>query len=220
MTRLIPRILANFDRFTPSRLRRTPHNERNLERRIEIALVILVDNTTFNRTRLIQKVLWERLDTTIGLKVSPHISLKLGFFISASKIGVFEDYLDRLVSELQAFEIQLVGFGSFPGGILFLDVKSNPRLDELRRRILSDLLEQFGVLPNRFEGDHFHFHLTLASDLSIPGLALAQQTLEPFDFEHRFHLDTIALLIHLGECWTTYKQVRLSDHSQTSTHLG
>lgn len=211
-------LLSKLGRFIQPVSNHAPHHNLGSDRRIEIAFVILMDDTVFNHARRLEKVLWDQLGLDTGLRASPHLSLKLGFYINTSQIELFGDYLNNLASETMAFEIQVGRVEAFPEGVIFLDVKPNLRLEDLRQKILVNLSERFGIEPNRYEGEQFHFHLTLAHGLSKPDIALAHQALEKFPFEHGFALDTLALLIHLEDGWTTYKRVRLPKRSDASAH--
>jgi hypothetical protein len=80
----------------------------------------------------------------------------------------------------------------------------------LRREILRDLSEKFGVEPSPFEGDQYHFHATLEYGLSKDVLASTRDEFVNIKIEYRFVLDTLGLLVRSGNGWCTYKRARLS----------
>lgn len=177
-------------------------------RTFEIAYVILVSDEVHNYMSRLQIDILKEYGMNPGLKASPHITLKLGFQVSG--IEPFERYFDKLVSEIETFEICIVGIGFFDEGIIFMDVEHSPQLERLRRRILKDLSEQHGVEPYPLEGDRYRFHATLAYGLSNRDFARARRALKDVKIEFRFALDTLALFCHTGDEWITYKRAMLS----------
>jgi len=177
-------------------------------RSFEIAYVILVSDEAHNYMSKLQIDILKKYGMNPGLKATPHITLKLGF--EASGLEPFERYFDKLVSEVEPFEICIKNIGFFDEGIIFMDVEHNPRLEKLRRRILKDLSEQHGVEPYPLEGDRYHFHATLAYGLSNRDFARARQTLKDIKVEFRFTLDALALFCHTGDEWIAYKRATVS----------
>jgi len=177
-------------------------------RTFEIAYVILVSDEVHNYMSKLQIDILKEYGMNPGLKASPHITLKLGFEVS--ELEPFERYFDKLVGEIEPFEICMKDIGFFDEGIIFMDVERNPQLEKLRRRILKDVSEQCGVEPYPLEGDRYHFHATLAYGLSKHDFARARQTLKDMKVEFRFALDTLALFCHTGNEWVVYKRATVS----------
>jgi len=176
-------------------------------RTLEIAYVILLNDEAHNYMSKLEIELLKQYGPHEGLKATPHITLKLGFPVSDPE--PFEQYFDKLVTEIEPFEIHIKNIGFFDDmGIIFMDVVHTPQLERLRRQILSDLSERHGIKPYPLEGDQYHFHATLAY-LSKHDFSRARRQFETMKVEFRFMLDTIGLICHTGEEWVTYKRARL-----------
>lgn len=160
-----------------------------------------------NLMRRLQFDLLKRYGVNYGLKASPHISLKLGFEVG--DIEPYVDFLDCFARNVRPFDIRIDGVDRFEEGIIFLDVKQDRRLEELRQNLLGDLYRMHGVKPYPIEGSRFHFHATLAHDMSKDDFEKAFRDLKTIRVEHRFELDNLSLLCNPEGEWITYKIFRL-----------
>ena len=177
-------------------------------RNLEVAYVILPSDEAHNYMSKLEIEIFKRYGPHEGLKATPHITLKLGFHVS--DIEPFEQYFDKLVAEIEPFEICLKNIGFFDEmGIAFMDVVHTPQLERLRQRILRDLSDRHDVKPYPLEGNQYHFHATLAY-LSKDDFAEARRELENIKIEFKFVLDTIGLICHTGDEWVTYKRAKLT----------
>lgn len=184
-----------------------PRRGGRTEDRIEdfdLAYVILVGEELHNYMRHLQVEMLREYGAWRGIEVSPHITLKQAFAVR--DLEPFERYFDRLVAEIEPFEIAVRGVGVFDDGVIFMDVAHNGLLDSLRRRVVQNLSTEFGVRPNELEDDRYHFHATLAQGLPPSSLARARRALEGMQGEFRFVCDTVGLLTHTGRGWITYKR--------------
>jgi len=163
-----------------------------------------VSEDLHNYMRRLQVGMLLEYGSSFGIEVSPHITLKQAFEVR--EVEPFERYFDRLVAEIEPFEITVRGVGVFDDGVIFMDVAKNGVLDSLRRRIVRDLATEFGVRPNDLEDDRYHFHATLAKGLPPAYLERARRALEGTLVEFRFPCDTLGLLSHTGTAWITYKR--------------
>ena len=168
------------------------------------AYVILVSEEVHNYMRRLQLEILQKYGTNPEIEVSPHITLKQGF--GARDFVPLERYFDKLVEEIEPFEITVRNIGFFVAGVIFMGVAQNEPLDALRRRVIRDLSSEFGVRPNAFEDDRYHFHATLAHGLSRDSFERARRELGGLQVEFRFVCDTLALLYHTGGTWITYKR--------------
>jgi 2'-5' RNA ligase len=175
---------------------------------VSLGYVMLVDEEVHNYVRRVQVQIHREYGAVSGMECTPHLTLKQGF--AARTIEPFERYFDRLVAETDPFEITLRGIGSFDDGVIYLDVVQNGTLDSLRRRVVSDLSNGFGVSPNALEDDQYHFHATLAQGLPRASFERARQALQGEQVEFRFICDTLGLLCDLGTGWMTYKRSRVA----------
>jgi 2'-5' RNA ligase len=177
-------------------------------RRLEIAFVLPLDDDAHNYMRGLQVGILKRIGATEALTAPPHLTLKLGF--KAADPSRFDDYLDELARATPPFEIRLTKFDRFDGGIVFLDVEPNAELDRLRRRVVRELSERFGVEPRPLEGDRFHFHATLAYGLSPRHFASEFERVSRTTPNLRCMMQSMAILCHTGDHWFTYRRARLS----------
>ena len=176
-----------------------------------VAYVILMSDEIHNIITKWQINILDKYGTNSGLTAMPHLTLKLGFEVTC--LDQYEKYFDNLVKDIEPFEICVNGINKFEDGIIFVDVEKNPRLDQLRRRILNDLHQQFGVKPYRLEGDQFRFHVTLAYGLPISNFIKAYEELKIRPIQASFMLSKMSLFCHSGENWVSYKQATITNHS-------
>jgi 2'-5' RNA ligase len=174
----------------------------------EVALVALVSDAAHNYVRALQVSLAQQFGIGLDLTATPHITLKLGF--RATDLAPFAAYLDRLVEEVEPFEIMLRDFDAFAGGVVFMDVAPNAPLEALRRRVVAELAERHGVPPYPLEGDAYRLHVTIASDLSRRDLRRVRGLLDTVRAEFRFNLRSLGLLCHTRGRWITYRRAELS----------
>jgi 2'-5' RNA ligase len=175
---------------------------------IRVAYVIVPSDEVHNYVRKVGVGTLSKYGAVSDIEDCPHITVKQAFAVDA--LEPFERYLDNLAGEVEPFEIVIDGIGCFdPQGIVFLNVRPDPRLETLRQRILRDLSAQFGIQPYPLEDERYRFHATLASGLSDADCADARRALEKGRVEFRFMFDTLGLLYHSGGRWITYKRSRL-----------
>ncbi len=174
---------------------------------VEVAYVIPVSDEIQNFVAKVQMEIVRTCGTGPRFHGTPHITLKLSFRTAA--IEPFEPHLDRLADEVEPFEIRVGHIDFFDPGIMFLDVEPNPGLERLRQRILRELSDGHGVTPYDIEGERFHFHVTVAYDLSPAEFARARRVFAGATDRMGFVPGSLALLCHTGEQWFTYKRVSL-----------
>jgi 2'-5' RNA ligase len=199
-------------RFLPARVRRAVRVLRGKPRTWTVAFVVLPSDEVHNRVAALQARLLEKHGATIAI---PHLSLKLGFDVT--DLEPYARYFDALSKDVEPIEIRLAGISRFDEeryeeGIIFVDVEHNPRLEALRRRILRDLRQLFGVSPYPVEeDDRFHFHITLAYDLPERRFREAYEELKSVPIREGFVLRRLCLLCHTGEAWVSYRQADVGD---------
>jgi 2'-5' RNA ligase len=176
--------------------------------------VALVSDAAHNYVRRLQVSILRQCGKNPGLTATPHITLKLGF--SVPEIEPFEKYFDELLEDVEPMEVCLRDFAFFDEGIVFMDVERNPRLEELRRRIVRELSERHGIRPYALEGDVYRLHATVAHGLSRHDFARLRRELGPVKAELRFVLQTLGLLCHTGSQWITYRRGTLSRGAPTA----
>lgn len=206
-------LLGSAGRKLLNALRRKGGQTEERPQRFDLAYAILVSEELHNHMRRLQVGMLREYGASSGIEVSPHITLKQAFEVP--EIEPFERHFDRLVAEMDPFEITVRGVGAFDDGVIFMDVAKNRSLDALRQRVIRDLSTEFGVKPNDLEDDRYHFHATLAKGLPPASLERARRALEGKPIEFRFLCHTLALLCHTGTGWIIYKRsavVRVKPH--------
>jgi len=176
--------------------------------RSEIAFVAFLSDEAHNYARALQLSLAREFGLDLELSATPHVTLKLSF--QTPDLEPFVSYFDRLLTEVEPFQIRLRGFDAFPEGVVFMDVESNARLDALRRRVVADLAERHGVPPFPVEGNAFRLHVTLASGVPRRKLDRIREHLAATPADFRFELRALGLLCYTGGGWITYRRGMLS----------
>jgi 2'-5' RNA ligase len=97
----------------------------------------------------------------------PHISLKQPFDIS--DLGLLERYMAELAQSISPFRVGLTHLelvetvvDGLDTGILWLNVQETAFLRQLHNRVNQELTLRFGNVPAAFDGQGYHFHMTVA----------------------------------------------------------
>lgn len=175
---------------------------------MDVAYVIPVNEEVQNFVSKVQMDVVRTCGAGPRFHGTPHITLKLSFRTAA--IESFEPHLDGLAAQIEPFEIRVGDIDFFDPGVMFLDVERNSELEHLRQRILRELLDGYGVTPYDIEGDRFHFHVTVAYDLSPPTFARARRVFAGATDHVGFVPESLALLCHTGEQWFTYRRASVA----------
>ncbi|MEY4908600.1 MAG: 2-5 ligase superfamily [Pseudomonadota bacterium] len=186
------------------------HNYRTLE----VAIVLLLDETAHHRARQRQLAVLQRHGVNPGLAAVPHITLKLGF--KCRDPQAIADYLDELAARFEPLPVTLKDFGHFDEGITFWNVVPDAALDRLRRTVVADLDQRFGAKPRPLEGDTFRCHVTLAHSLPATAFRAERDALAGAHAEHRFTAQQVALLVRCDQHWIDYKSVTLGQRATRS----
>jgi 2'-5' RNA ligase len=174
-----------------------------------LAYTILLADDAHNFARSIQAELYERYDASERtLLLEPHVTIKQPFEVADEQ--PFTRYFERLAAELEPFDLVLRGFGFFEGDetVVFVDVEQDPRLKQLQRRVLADLAEH-GVEPAMFENDEpvpYHFHATLATDLSTEDLDDARRRYAETP-EFRFPVERLGVFRKTAGAWLLHRRL-------------
>lgn len=134
---------------------------------MKAAFALLADTDVHN---LVRKLSWDfHQKSHTGTRhccLPPHISLKQPFRI-ASLPGL-ENYMDEFAQSIEPFEVQLTDlhlWSTFASrveyGILYIDVQETTELRQLHNRLNAELEQRFGSVPADFDGDAYHFHMTV-----------------------------------------------------------
>lgn len=117
---------------------------------------------------LVRKIAWEfnQKYRTGTLSLPPHISLKQPFAVV--DLAKLEQYMGQFAHSIAPFEVKLTALdivpASFQGteyGILWIDVQETEELRKLHNRLNHELSQHFGPVPAEYDGDAYHFHMTV-----------------------------------------------------------
>ena len=131
------------------------------------AFALLADRDIQNLVRRISWELHQKYRTgTRHASLPPHVSLKQPFPIAS--LPAVEQYMDELALSIQPFEMHLTELQVVPishagteFGLLWIDVQETGYLRGLHNRLNEELNQRFGSAPADFDGDEYHFHLTV-----------------------------------------------------------
>lgn len=173
-----------------------------------LGYVIPVGEEIHNSLTRLQLALLKDHGSDLRLETSPHITLKQAF--QTKDVGPFERYFDRLVDEVDPFDIRVRDVGFFEEGIIYADVEHSTELDALRARLLRDLSNEFGVQPYPIEDERYHFHATLAYDVPSRSLERARRALKGVRIDLQFSCEALDLICHTRRDWITYRHSTLA----------
>ena len=134
---------------------------------MKAAFALLANHEVHN---LVRKLSWEihqKYRTgTRHASLPPHVSLKQPFGIR--DLSALENYMDELASSIQSFEVKLIelqvipiSFNGTAYGLLWIDVEETKELRSLHIRLNEELNQRFEHTPADFDGDTYHFHMTI-----------------------------------------------------------
>jgi len=123
----------------------------------------------------------------------PHITVKSPFIYRQTGAKVIEQ-LEEILRGWEPFEIRLGGFGVFRNTILYVKVHEDGTLHELHRHLVEGLDGYVETLQERYEGDGYVPHLTLADKLAPEEIAEARKLLSGLKLRRRFVVDRLHLL--------------------------
>jgi 2'-5' RNA ligase len=134
---------------------------------MKAAFALLANHVIHN---VVRKPSWEihqKYGTgTRHASLPPHVSLKQPFGIK--DLLALEEYMSELAGSIQPFEVTLtelqvipVSFAGTAYGLLWIDVQETPELRNLHNRLNDELNQRFGHTPADFDGEQYHFHMTV-----------------------------------------------------------
>lgn len=141
--------------------------------------------------------------------VPPHITVKSPFLFRASGAQVVER-LEAICEEWEPFEIRLCGLGLFRSSILYARVEESERLTQLHKQILDDLEGYIETLQDRYDGEAYTPHLTLADKLAPEDVTEARRLLSDLRVNRRFTVSQLHLLRGKGR-WDVMRSFDLGD---------
>ena len=134
---------------------------------MKATFALLTNHEIHNIVRSLSWEIHQRYHTgTRHASLPPHVSLKQPFHID--DLAPLENYMAEMAGSIRPFEVSLtelqvipISYGETTYGLLWVDVEETRELRDLHNRLNSDLNERFGNTPADFDGDQYHFHLTI-----------------------------------------------------------
>jgi len=135
---------------------------------VKATFAFLADNHIHNLVRKLSWDIHQRYRTGIDVcRLPPHISLKQPFDIS--DLDTLSRYMDELAQSIEPFQARLpqlelidATIDGLESGILWLNVEETKLLRGLHNRLNEELTARFGNVPAEYDGDAYHFHMSVA----------------------------------------------------------
>ena len=134
---------------------------------MKAAFALLADHQVHNLVRELSWEIHQRYKTgTRHASLPPHVSLKQPFAIA--DLSALENYMAELADSLQPLELTLTELQVIPVssagtayGLLWIDVEETPEIRNLHNRLNAELNQRFGHSPADYDGEQYHFHMTV-----------------------------------------------------------
>ncbi len=126
-------------------------------------------------------------------QVPPHITVKSPFLFRGTGAWVV-DILERVCEQHEPFTLELRGLGAFGSEVLYVKVQENPALRALHQELVQELTGYAETLNERYEGDGYTPHLTIADGLHEEDFGTARQALNGWFPRSRWQVDQVHLL--------------------------
>lgn len=94
-----------------------------------------------------------------ALTLPLHISLRMSFPADDLVCEEIIEYIARYLESLPPFAVEVQGIENF-GNIVWLKIKTSPRLQEIHNRLVDSLLQKYGTGMHMFDSD-FMYHVSL-----------------------------------------------------------
>ena len=135
---------------------------------MKATFAFLADKHIHNLVRKLSWDIHQKYRTSIDVcRLPPHISLKQPFDIS--DLDSLSEYMGELTGSIEPFQALLTHLeliettmDSLHTGILWLNVEETESLRRLHNRLNEELTARFGNVPADFDGDRYHFHMSVA----------------------------------------------------------
>jgi 2'-5' RNA ligase len=136
----------------------------------------------------------EQFGCIVALKSPAHITLIPPFWLEQEKETSLQQTLQSLSINIDEAEINLQGFSHFNKRVLFIHVKENPALEEIKQKTEKHFIQMVGD-SIKTDDRNFHPHITIANrDLKPADFLKAWEHFAKKDFKEIFRAGTISLL--------------------------
>ena len=136
----------------------------------------------------------EQFGCVVALKSPAHITLIPPFWLEEKKEAELQQALQSLSININEPEIYLEGFSHFSNRVLFIHVKENLALEEIKRQTEVYFIQQF-IDSIKTDDRPFHPHVTIANrDLNPSDFIKAWEYFSKKEFKETFRTRSISLL--------------------------
>jgi 2'-5' RNA ligase len=136
----------------------------------------------------------EQFGCVVALRSPAHITLIPPFWLEEAKETELLQALQTFSIDLDKPEINLEGFSHFSKRVLFINVKENAALEEIKKQTEKYFIKQFGDCI-KTDDRPFHPHVTIANrDLKPSDFIKAWEHFSKKEFKKTFSAQTISLL--------------------------
>ena len=136
----------------------------------------------------------EHFGCSVALRSPAHITLLPPFWLEDTKEIELQQILGSFTSDIAELEIQLDGFSHFGNRVLFVKVRENLALEQLRNQTENHFIQSFTDVIKK-ENRPFHPHITIANrDLKPGGFEKAWEHFSKKEFKEAFRAKKISLL--------------------------
>ena len=136
----------------------------------------------------------EQFGCVVALRSPAHITLIPPFWLEEARETKLQNAVQSFASDIEELEIHLEGFAHFARRVLFIGVKENPALEEIKKQTEFHLMKSFSDVI-KTDDRPFHPHITIANrDLKPSDFIKAWEHFSKKDFKEIFHSRTISLL--------------------------
>lgn len=146
-----------------------------------------------------------------ALRSPAHITLHMPFKWKQKKEELLISNLQNLAESISGFEVTLTNFNCFEPRVIYIDVRNNEQLTNLRSEVMRLSQKTLKLdLPKDLRG--FNPHITIGfRDLKKPQFYKAWEQVKTNPFEASLHVNAIALLKHNGKHWEVHKKFELGE---------
>lgn len=174
-------------------------------------IAIVPPSPTYEEAQELKTYFRDHYRSKASLNSPPHITLHMPFQWKEKKEEELVAGLSDFASQLVAFNLNLKNFSCFSPKVIFIDVETNPELNELQKNLHKFCKRELNLFNADYREQPFYPHITLAfRDLKKPAFHKAWEEFKEKQFNAEFQVDKITLLKHTGKVWLVHKDFSIS----------
>ena len=157
-------------------------------------VAILCPQAVNEKVLLFKNWMKEQFGCVVALKSPAHITLVPPFWLGEAKELLLLQAVQSFESTMDGLEIEVEGFSHFGRRVLFVSVKENLALKELKSQVEEHFIKSFSASIQK-DDRPFHPHITIANrDLKPSDFEKAWQNFNNKEFHEIFLTKRISLL--------------------------